>query len=127
MPYDSGPALNKLKISREEAITELWQNLYHQGDAGPASYVAVPALVEAGELLLAAAIEAARNSGSNPELPESLRTEYDLALKQALGCNPKDEEQHLGFYIIHASINGQARLAKALHLLDIEEIINEYG
>lgn len=127
IPYDSEPAIEKLSTSHDEAIAELWENLYHQGDVGLASYAAVPALVQAGELSLTAAIEVARNSGSNPELPETLRKEYEHALKQALGSNPKDEEQLLGFYIIHASINGQLRLAKALFLMDIEEVINEYG
>jgi len=127
IPYDSEPALKKLSTSHDEAISELWENLYHQGDVGLASYAAVPALVNAGELLLTAAIEVARNSGSNPELPESLRAGYEHALKQALISNPKDEGQLLGYYIIHASVNGQHRLAKALHLMDIEEVINEYG
>jgi len=127
VPYDSEPALMRLSTSRDEAISELWENLYHQGDVGPASYAAVPALVQAGELSLAATIEVARNSGSNPELPEGLREQYELALKYALSSNPNNEEQLLGYYIIHASINGQLRLAKALNLMDIEEIINEYG
>lgn len=127
IPYDTEPALKKLGSSRDEAISELWENLYHQGDVGLASYAAVPALVEAGELSLVAAIEEARNSGSNPELPISLSKKYNLALKKALGSIPKDEEQCLGFYIIHASISGQFRLAKALHLMDIEEVLNEYS
>jgi len=127
IPYDSKPALEKLLTSHNEAISELWENLYHQGDVGLASYAAGPALVQAGELSLTAAIEVARNSGTNPELPESLREKYEQALKQALGSNPNNEEQLLGYYIIHASINGQLRLAKALLLMDIEEVINEYG
>ena len=74
-----------------------------------------------------AAIEVARYLESNPKLPPVLKTEYDLALKQALNSKPKDEEQLVGYYIIHASVNGQERLAKALHLMDIEEILNEYS
>ena len=107
----------------DDAISELWENLYHQGNVGLASYAAVPALVQAGELSLVAAIEVARNSESNPDLPENIKTEYELALKQALSTKPKSEEQFLGYYIIHASINGKIRLSKALHLLDIEEIL----
>lgn len=127
IPYDLEPAIKKLDTFHEEAISELWENLYHQGDIGLASYAAVPALVQAGELSLVAAIEVARKSGSNPELPEGLKAEYELALKEALSSIPVDEEQYLGYYIIHASVYGQARLAKALQLLDIEEVLSEYG
>lgn len=126
IPYNPEPAIKKLSTAHDDAISELWENLYHQGDVGLSSYAAVPALVQAGELSLVAAIEVARNSESNPDLPENIKTEYELALKQALSSKPKDEEQLLGYYIIHASINGQVRLAKALHLVDIEEILNEY-
>ncbi len=52
VPYDPEPALKRLSSSHEEAISELWENLYHQGDVGLASYAAVPALVQAGELSL---------------------------------------------------------------------------
>ena len=127
IPYDPKPALKKLSSSRDEAISELWENLYHQGDIGLASFEAVPKLVQAGELSLVAAIEVARYLESNPKLPTLLKTEYDLALKQALNSKSKDEEQLVGYYIIHASVNGQERLAKALHLMDIEEILNEYS
>ncbi len=74
-----------------------------------------------------ATIEVARNSGSNPELPENLKAEYGLALKQALSSKPNNQDQLLGYYIIHASINGQLRLAKALTLMDIKEVLNEYA
>jgi len=127
IPYDIEPALKKLSSSRDEAISELWENLYHQGDVGLASYAAVPALVQAGELSLVSAIEVARSSESSPKLPLSLKPEYEQALKQALNSKPKDEEQFMGYYIIHASVNGQNRLAKALNLVDIEEILNEYA
>jgi len=127
IPYDPEPAIKNLNSSHDEAISELWENLYHQGDVGLASYAAVPALVQAGELSLVATIEVARNSGSNPELPESLKVEYGLALKQALSSKPNNQDQLLGYYIIHASINGQLRLAKALTLMDIEEVLNEYA
>ena len=127
IPYDAAPALNKLDSSRDEAMSELWENLYHQGDVGLASYAAVPALVKAGELALVASIEVARNLEKNPKLPENLEAEYKQALSQALESNPNTEEQLLGYYIIHASVNKNHRLAKALDLLDIEEILDEYA
>jgi len=126
-PYDPLPAIKKLNTSYEEAVNELWENLYHQGDVGLASYAAVPALVYAGELLLVATIEVARNSDNNPELPAEFEETYKEALREALNFKPINEEQFLGYYIIHASVSGQSRLAKALNLLDIEEILNEYA
>ena len=127
IPYDPKPALKKLSSSHDEAISELWENLYHQGDIGIASFEAVPTLVQAGELSLVAAIEVARNTETNPKLPSGLEKEYKLALKQAINSNPKDEEQLVGYYIIHASVNKQLRLAKALNLMDIDEVLNEYS
>ncbi|VAW80493.1 hypothetical protein MNBD_GAMMA12-3947 [hydrothermal vent metagenome] len=79
----------------DEAILELWEYLYHQGNVGVASYSAVPALVQ--------------------------------ALSKALKCKPTEEEHLLGYYAIHASINGQLPLARALFLLDVKEILGEYG
>lgn len=127
VPYDPWPALGRLNTSRDEALDELWENLYHQGDVGLASYAAVPELVKAGELSLVAAIEVARQNGNNPELPESMAQEYEQGLKDALISIPTDEEQYQGYYAIHASVNGQYRLAKALDLLSVEEILAEYG
>ena len=127
VPYDPLPALRRLASSPEEAIAELWENLYHQGDVGEASYFAVPALIEAGELSLVAAIEVARQNGRSPAIPESLQESYSAALGKALAVTPKSEEQFQGYYIIHAVLHGQHRLAKALNLLSVEEIVSEYG
>jgi hypothetical protein len=125
--YNPWPVLDKLQTDRQMAMAELWENLYHQGDVGSASYASVPKLVEAGELILVAAIEVARHSGSNPPIPQQLDQEYTGALIQALRTAPKEQDQLLGFYIIHASVHGQLTLAKALNLLDVEEILSEYG
>ena len=127
VPYDPRPALDRLSSSPEDAITELWENLYHQGDVGEASYFAVPALVEAGELSLVGAIEVARKNSRNPAIPQNLQKNYSAALEKALIANPKSEEQFQGYYVIHAALHGQHRLAKALNLLSVEEIISEYG
>ena len=45
--YNPTVALQKLEngISMSEAWDELWQELYHQGDVGVASYASVPQLV----------------------------------------------------------------------------------
>ena len=127
IPYDLRPILNRLDSDRESAVDELWENLYHQGDIGSASYAAVRKLVEAGELSLVAAIEVARQSEHNSVIPESLEADYYQALNLAMKLLPRSEEQLQGYYVIHASIHGQPNLAKALHLLSVEEILAEYG
>ena len=126
-PYDPEPALKRLSSDRACAIEELWENLYHQGDVGTASYVSVPQLVNNGELSLVAAIEVARNEPHNPGVPESLRPTYFAALESALKMTPRDEEQFQGYYIIHASLNGQHRIAKAISCMSVEEILQEFG
>jgi len=126
-PYDPFPVLERLNSNRESAISELWENLYHQGDVGSASYAAVPQLVEKGELSLVGAIECARQSEHNPKIPEMFEKEYFKALNLALESQPNNEEQLQGYYVIHASMNGQPKLAKALNLLSVEEILLEYA
>lgn len=127
VPYDPFPALKILPASREDAIAELWENLYHQGDVGVASYAAVPTLIEAGELSLVGAIEVARHDERNPDLPVEFAEEYLEALRKALMITPKTAEQFQGYYIIHASTHSQHQLAKALHLFSVEETLDEYG
>ena len=70
------------------AWEELWVELYHQGDVGVASFAAVPELVRIHEArgiadwntyALAATIEEARDNPNNPQLPEWLRSDYELA------------------------------------------------
>ncbi len=48
VPYDPRPALERLAVdgNAEEAWTELWENLHHQGDIGSASYAAVCVLAD---------------------------------------------------------------------------------
>ncbi|MCP3931039.1 MAG: hypothetical protein GY705_18300 [Bacteroidetes bacterium] len=124
--YDPFPVLDRLESDHELAFDELWENLYHQGDVGSASYAAVPILVQKGELSLVAAIEVARHKEHNPEIPSELVAGYNQALAFALETTPKTEEQFQDYYIIHASVNGQHQLAKALNLLSITEILAEY-
>lgn len=124
--YDPFPALKRLKMGNESALNELWENLYHQGDVNSASYASVPSLVNLGQLSLVGAIEVARLNGS-PEIPDQLAQPYFQALQQALKVNPNSEEQFQGYYIIHAAVNGQTRLATALNLLSVEEVLAEYA
>ena len=125
--YDPEPALSLLASDRETAINELWENLYHQGDVDTASYYSVPALVKAGELSLVAAIEVARHNPQNPPIPEDLKESYETALVEALKSNPETEEECRGLYIIHAISRGNMKLAKAMDLMDVSEILETYG
>ena len=127
IPYDPWPVLKRLESDRESAINELWENLYHQGDVGSASYAAVPKLVVAGELSLVAAIEVARQRESNPPIPDSIESDYYQALSSAMELLPKSEEHLQGYYVIHASIHGHLNLARAMQLLSVEEILTDYG
>lgn len=127
LEYDPFPILERLHTDKSNAICELWENLYHQGDVGTASYASVSKLIETGELSLVAAIEVARNSQQNPALPVELETSYFQSLKKVLDIVPTSEEQFQSYYIIHASLNGQYKLAKALLLLNVDEFLSEYG
>lgn len=125
--YDPEPALSRLASDHETAINELWENLYHQGDVDTASYYSVPALVRAGELSLVATIEVARHEPQNPPISKTLKGSYDQALADALKSIPKTEEECRGFYIIHAALHGYMKLAKAMDLMDVAEILETYS
>ena len=98
-----------------------------RGDVDTASYYSVPALVDAGELSLVAAIEVARHNTQNPPVPDVLKAEYEEALIRALKSEPSSEENCRGLYAIHASVHGMTELARALDLMDVAEIIKTYG
>ena len=123
IPYDAKPALDRLSKDRDSALSELWENLYHQGDVDTASYAAVPILVESGVLSLVAAIEVARHNDRNKGVPDFLLAEYNSALKNAVKNIPDDEDQLLSYYTIHASLNGHVRLARALDLYTVQELL----
>lgn len=127
IPYDPRPALDRLASDRSAALDDLWENLYHQGDVGPASYAAVPRLVDAGELFLVAAIEIARHEPHNPEVPSELKGDYEQALNKSLEVTPSTAESFQGYYAIHASVHGQRRLAKAIILFSVDETLAEYA
>ncbi len=91
--YDASVPLSKLENGTEasdSAWSELWEELFHQGDVGIASCAAIPhvaRIVREREVLnynpfaLAVSIELAREQGKNPELPEWLREDYYRALR----------------------------------------------
>ena len=89
IPYDPRGALRALERGENPAVAwrELWDELYHQGDVGEASYAAVPHLVRIyarrardwNTYALAAMIDEARRDGRNPDVPANLRDGYEVA------------------------------------------------
>jgi len=83
--YDPRAAVRRLLDGDTSAWDELWEDLYHQGEVGEASYAALPLLVTAHEGLagdewnayaLAATIEIARHDKRNPAVPDWLLASY---------------------------------------------------
>jgi len=88
VPYDPRLAIEKLSTDPQAAWDELWQELYHQGDVGVASYAAliryVPKLTaldpsDWNGFALASAIEEGRHATGNPDLPDWLSQDYSAA------------------------------------------------
>lgn len=87
-----GPrALIKALQSRRNLLATwdtIWDRMHHQGNVGTASYVLVPALVEACQSRkrswatygYAALMEDCREDRRNPEVPDWLQDEYDHAM-----------------------------------------------
>jgi hypothetical protein len=97
VPYDPRPALARLRHGDASAWDELWQELHHQGDVGPASYAAVPHLVQIHRdrdepdwqtCALIGTIELCRLQRHNPQLPDWLEAGYKAAWDSiiALAC-----------------------------------------
>lgn len=95
VPYDASTALKKLETALDEKDEELiweelWQELYHQGDIGTASFLAIPQLIRIYKLKNRAnyqvfgfitAVELARINGSL-NIPTEFREEYEKAINQ---------------------------------------------
>jgi hypothetical protein len=88
--YDPRPALARLEKGADvsQAWSELWQELHHQGDVGPASYAAVPHLLRVhrardvadwNTYALVGIIELQRGKGRNPPVPDWLKDGYEQA------------------------------------------------
>lgn len=99
--YDPRKALDILEHGADTSAAwqELWNELYHQGDIGDASYAAVPHIVRiyaarqlsaADTYMLVATIEEARHRGHNPHGPSALLEEYDNALRQLLAMGLRE-------------------------------------
>jgi len=100
-PFDPRPALAKLSNRQDEAAAweELWEELHHQGDVGPASYAAVSELVRIHRngiaadwnlYAMVAIIELARTGSQNPEVPDWLREDYFRSIRELAEMGTKD-------------------------------------
>jgi hypothetical protein len=144
-PYDPRPALARLAGADSAAAwDELWEELFHQNDVGEASYAALPELVRMhrsrgggdwNTYAYAAAVEEARRSGRNPELPEWLQADYEAAWEEleaaALADFPTARTPELvqGLIAVLAHARGWLSLARLAMLTEDEreEILSERG
>jgi hypothetical protein len=136
IPYDASKALSRME-SGESVWHELWNELYHQGDIGVASYAAVPQLVRISEAqravdwnlyALAATIEIERHRKSNPPLPDWLARSYEVAwdalLKLALSDlagNPDELTLRSALSVV-ALGRGDLKLGALLNYAETNEI-----
>jgi hypothetical protein len=92
-PLDPRPLLKRLgtDVNTTEVWKELWEELYHQGDVGDASFAAVPFLVrsycERGVIdwntyAIVAIIELARKEGKNPDVPQWVADDYFQSIRK---------------------------------------------
>lgn len=93
VPIDLRPLLRRLESEDDPERTwhDIWQKLYHQGDVGEGSFVAIPHLVRIhrkrnvvdwNTYAIAATVELARGTGRNPDAPQWARAAYDDALRE---------------------------------------------
>ena len=92
-PFDPRPLLARLETEQDTATVwhELWDELHHQGDAGEASYAAIPHLVRIhrrrgvvdwNTYAIVAIIELVRTETKNPQIPEWLEQDYLRAIRE---------------------------------------------
>jgi hypothetical protein len=146
IPYDPSKILRKLADSAftddvQHIFDELWENLYHQGDVGTASYLAVTALISIcigkrsfdwNYIGLCVTIENARLRGDNPELPQEYDdlyfgsiTKFETYLISNFKSITDKESQRLVLSLL-ATVNGQPDLGHAIQKLD-EDILTEFN
>ncbi|MCB9852279.1 MAG: hypothetical protein H6819_04220 [Phycisphaerales bacterium] len=142
-PYDPRSALRAVEFgfNMQPAWDELWENLFHQGDVGEASYAAIPFLVRVHAdydrqdwnlYALAAAIDLARDEADNPPVPDWLRQDYDaawaallaLALKQM--PRAKSTEEVRSILSVIAIAKGQRELGSVIQATQGEERVVEF-
>jgi hypothetical protein len=143
--FDPRPTIARLDSDEHAAAwEELWTELYHQSDVGPASYAAVPLIVErlarlrdANEQAYAivGAIELARTLPQNPPVPDWLRDPYfgalgrlaELALSDLRDANTEEQVgSMMGVVALSKGDRPRARLLLQFSRDELEEMIAEY-
>lgn len=144
VPFDPRPLLSKLEAdaSDEASWSELWGELYHQGDVGDASYAAVPVLVrihrkhgipEWNAYPLVVLIELGRGIGKNGQPPSWLKKEYFAAIQDlaAIGLSEissaTDPESVRAILAILALVKGARTYARLLVTYSEAELKMEGG
>ena len=96
IPYDASTPLKKLaevNSNHEEVMKEFWEELHHQGDVGIASYAVIPHLVriykerkifDSNLPAFIATINRCSFTEGNPEIPDWLKTDYEVALFECI-------------------------------------------
>ena len=146
IPFDASRPIRELSsgASPEGIWVELWDELHHQGDVGEASYAAVPALVEVcvqrgmfdwNLFSLASTIEACRETGNNPIIPEWLAPLYVEAWRALFefgleGLRRSNDEllvrSVLGVIAQHKGLKLLGRLLSDLDASEIEELYEQH-
>ena len=145
--YDASVPLSRLESQTaglDSVWSELWENLYHQGDVGIASYAAIPhiaRIIRAQEILdynpfaLTVAIELARSEKKNPELPDWLKEDYTESLWDLAryGCSNLEVEWKTGILksvlALMAIIKGNRDLGALIFEVDEgreKELLNNF-
>ena len=118
----------------KESWFSLWSKLCHQGDVYPASYAAVPRIVQIATnnigkdidmnfLLFPASIEIARIKGKGPTINEDIENEYNVAIKKMgeLALNYQDSQDPSMKKVAHvAQLVASGEIDKANEILEKE-------
>ena len=147
VPYDASITLKLLETSQEpdsKIWDTLFENLYHQGDVGIASYAAVPQLLRIYKTRawidfylpsLASAIEEARTRENNPEVPDWLSNDYFRALEGiAVYClrkriersDPNFRKALLMLIAVLLKARGTYELLDSVQIGDEEKVLELY-
>ena len=142
-PFDPRPLLKRLETDSDttQAWKELWDELYHQGDVGAASFAAVPFLVEShrkrgangwNTYAIVANIELARGEGTDSEVPQWMADDYFQAIRELaeIGTDeimraktPEDVRAILSVVALQKGLRAHAKFLVSYseaELLDIE-------
>lgn len=115
--YDASIPLKRLESGDGDIASiwaELWENLYHQGDVGVASYAAVPhvarivrgrGVLDFNPIALTVAIELARGRGENPNLPDWLEEDYHQAVRNLAGYLVESVDREWDKYVVKSALS----------------------